>query len=288
MENLWIFYSLAWLIALWLGDFIKKIILKKWADKEVFLFICFIFYFLFLGLNLVLKWAYSIDWKLIKDALVMWVFDSAIPLWMLTTLKYLDISFALVTLRVISSIVILIIGIFVLWDTLSILNILWFIIWIIAIILLSGFQFNKKHNLHKKWITALIVTMIAIIGSHSYFKYIVEWTHIDTFMLVKFFVSFICVVIYMSIRKKFKNFSISQCKICFPYAAISWVLFSAHFLYFLPNIYLLWPLSLWYKILSYSLIVPIILSIILYKDPIDTKRIIAFVLTLISLALFII
>jgi uncharacterized membrane protein len=75
-------------------------------------------------------------------------------------------------------------------------------------------------------------------------------------------------------------------KLSLPYGAITSVLFVAHFLYFLPNIYLLGPLSLGYKILSYSLIVPILLSIIFLGEKVDRKKSIAFILTIISIALF--
>jgi len=92
----------------------------------------------------------------------------------------------------------------------------------------------------------------------------------------------------MFIRKKFKNFSYKQLKIVMPYALVSGIIFSAMFLFIYPKIYLLWPLSLWYKILSYSLIVPIILSMIIYKDKITKRKAIAFALTMISLALFIV
>ena len=42
--NLWILYSLGWLITLGLWDFFKKLMLSKWWNKEVFLLVCFIWY----------------------------------------------------------------------------------------------------------------------------------------------------------------------------------------------------------------------------------------------------
>ncbi|MCD5380450.1 hypothetical protein LR004_00850, partial [Candidatus Gracilibacteria bacterium] len=46
-------------------------------------------------------------------------------------------------------------------------------------------------------------------------------------------------------------------------------------------------LAIVYKILSYSLFIPIILSVIVYKEKIGIRQIIAFILTVISILLFI-
>jgi len=288
MENYWILYSLWGLLVLGLWDFIKKVIIQRWANKEVFLFVCFLFYLLFLWINFFINWNFNFTQNEIKSAIIIWLFDSMIPLWVLTAFKYLDISFALIFMRIISSVVILFIWMQILWDNLNIANIIWFIMWIIAIYLLSWFKLSEKHKISRKWIIALVITTIAIIWSHSYFKYVVSDINIDNFMILKFLVSFITITIYMLIRWKFSEFNKKQIKLVWPLALITWIIFTAQFLYFLPNIYLNWPLSLSYKILSYSLIVPIVLSIIFYKDKITKKKIIAFILTLISLGLFII
>lgn len=288
MENYWIFYSIWWLLVLWLWDFIKKVIIQKWANKEIFLFVCFLFYLLFLWINFLVNWNFNFSYTEIKSAIIIWTFDSMIPLWVLTAFKYLDISFALIFMRIISSIVILYIWMNILWDNLSLYNIAWFIMWIIAIYLLSWFSLKEKHKINKKWIIALIATTTAIIWSHSYFKYVVSDLNIDNFMIIKFLVSFLIITIYMIIRWKFVHFTKSQIKLVWPLALITWIIFTLQFLYFLPHIYLNWPLSLSYKILSYSLIVPIILSMIFYKDKITIKKVIAFILTLLSLGLFII
>lgn len=288
MENLWIFYSLAGLIVLWLGDFIKKVVLQRKWDKEVFLFMCFVFYIIILWWNYLINSNTEITAIDIKSALIIGSFDFLAPLWTLTALKYLDVSFSLVTIRLISSILILIIWMNLLWDSLSFYNLLGFLIWFMAIFSLSGFSFSKKISLHWKWLLAIFLCIIGIVGSHSYFKYVVADLDINNFMIIKFSITFSILIFYMFIRKKFKNFSYKQLKIVMPYALVSGIIFSAMFLFIYPKIYLLWPLSLWYKILSYSLIVPIILSMIIYKDKITKRKAIAFALTMISLALFIV
>jgi hypothetical protein len=44
MDQTWALYAIWALIVVWLGDFIKKLVLNKWGDKDVFLFTCFLMY----------------------------------------------------------------------------------------------------------------------------------------------------------------------------------------------------------------------------------------------------
>ncbi len=286
MESIWIFYSLAGIIALGVGDYIKKLVLSKWGDKEVFLFMCFTFYVPLFTLNALLFWSGGFDGSLLRSGLIIGVLDFGIPLGMLTALKYLNVSFTLVFIRIISSFVILYIGIFLLWDQLSSYNLVWFFLGALAIFLLSGFRIGQKITLHPKWIIGLLMTTVCIILSHSYLKYIVADVNIANLMFLKFSITFACIVLYMTLRKKFTNLNMQQARLVFPYVLITSVMFVLHFLYFLPGIYLAGPLSLGYKMLSYSLIVPILLSIIFLWEPVNKTRILAFGLTVVSIFLF--
>lgn len=288
MEKFWIFYSLAGILALGSGDYIKKLILSKGGDKEIFLLVCFILYVPLFAVNAYMfgKWWWGVE--LFRSGLIMGGLDFGMPLWMLTTLKYLNISFALVFIRIISSFAILYIGISLLWDKLSLYNFLWFFLGAFAIFLLSGFQMREKQKLHVKGLIGLFMTTVCIILSHSYLKYIVSDIDIPNLMFLKFSVTFACIVLYMILRKKFANFNKKQVKLVFPYAIVTTILFFLHFLYFLPWIYLSGPLSLGYKMLSYSLIVPILLSVIFLWEQVNRTRIIAFGLTIISIFLFLV
>lgn len=283
---MWWIYSLLGLVFLWLWDFIKKVMLKNWWDKEVFLFMCFVFYIITLWINFTFSSNTIINTHTIISAAIIWFFDFLWPIWMLTALKYLDTSTSVVSIRLTSSFFILYIWVSTLWDKLSIYNIIWFLLWVIAIILLSWFNFKEKHKVHKKWILAVIIAIIWVVWANSYFKYIVKWVDIDSYMLLKFSFSFMFIILYMILRKKFSNFNIIEIKKVSIYAFLSCIVFITYFLYFLPNIYILWPLSLSYKFLSYSVIVPIILSTIIYKEKINKEKIIAFLLTIISIFLF--
>lgn len=287
MQNLWIFYSLAGLLALWLWDYIKKLVLSRWWNKELFLLVCFLLYVPIFLINMLFQGTGNYDIWLIKSAVFLWLTDFCIPLGMLTTLKYLNVSFALVSVRLISSFIILFIGTQLFWDNLSISNIVWFLLWAISIFLLSWVSIKDIWAMHKKWFIALSITILWIIISNSYFKYIVSDINIHDFMALKFSVSFFAISMYIFLRKKYQNFTLHDFRNILPFAGITTIIFVVHFLYLLPNIYLLWPLSLSYKILSYSLLVPIILSVIFLGEKLDQKKTIALVLTIISITLFI-
>ena len=131
------------------------------------------------------------------------------------------------------------------------------------------------------------MALIWMVSAHSYFKYIVSDIDINTYMFFKFFFSFLFLIVYMFFRKKFDNFNKAEINKTLVYVLISCFLFVSYFLYILPQMYILWTLSLSYKMLSYSLFVPVILSLIIYKEKIDYKKIFAIILTIISISLFI-
>lgn len=288
MEYSWILFSLSGMIALGLGDFTKKLVLSKWADKEVFLLTCFMLYVPFFWGNMLLQGTGNFHSTLLFSGLIIGILNFCIPVGMMTSLKYLNVSFALVSIRIISSFLILLIGVSFLGDNLSIYNYFWFFLWIIAIFLLSGISLSNSYKMPKKWLIAMSGTMVAIVLSNSYFKYVLPDVHVADFMVVQFSVTGLCLILYMTLRKKFGNFRMQEIKGVLPYALITLVIFALHFLYFLPNIYLLGPLSLGYKMLSYSLAVPILLSILFLGEKVNALRVFAFVLTLISIFLFLV
>lgn len=289
MENLWIVYSLFGLLFLWLADFSKKVMLKNGGDKDVFLFTSFVLYILVLFTNFLFHYDINaINYAMMKPALIIGFFDIVTPIWMLAALKYLDTSFAFISTRLTSSFLILFVWVYIMWDYLSIFNLVWFLLWGIALFLLSWFSFKEKHNINLKWILGVFLALIWMISAHSYFKYIVNDVDIDIFVFFKFLFSFLFLIAYMLFRKKFKNFNKIEVRKIIYYSVISCFLFITYFLYILPQMYILGTLSLSYKILSYSLFIPVILSLIIYKEELNKKKIFAIVLTIISVSLFII
>jgi hypothetical protein len=95
-------------------------------------------------------------------------------------------------------------------------------------------------------------------------------------------------LLYLYVRKKYDRISLQKIIQVSKYSLVPVILFPIFLLYLLPNLYTYGPLSLGYKILSYSIMIPIILSVIFLWEPVDKTRIFAFGLTVISIFLFLI
>lgn len=288
MENSWILFALAGMTALGLGDYIKKVVLSRWIHKEVFLLSCFFIYIPVFWILHIFFGEGDFQRSELVWALIIGTCNFFIPLGMLTAFKYLNMSFALVSIRLISSFLILWVWLYILSDVLSFYNIIWFFLGAFAIFLLSWFHFGEKLELHPKWIIAMFACTVWIVVSNSYFKYILPSIDIYDYMPLQFSITGTLIAIYMICRKKLQYFTREEFKKWLPFALLTWMLFLAHFTYFLPNIYMLGTLSLSYKMLSYSLIVPILLSVIFLWEPVNRTRLAAFILTLVSIFLFLV
>lgn len=286
MDYIWYSYCLVWLIILGLWDYIKKLITLKKLDKDVFLSTCFILYIFFFLVNFLIVWDKDITQREVLISIPAGIFDFMIPMWILAALKYADSSLSFVSIRLITSFTLLAIWAWYFWDNLNAYNLFGFGLGVGAIFLLSWFQFWKKYEIHKKWFLWIIIAIIWITLGNSYFKYFVDNIDIPSFMFLKFTITWGLVFLYLTLRKRWWNYNMNTLKSILPYALVTTVLFLLQFGYVFPKIYSLWPLSISYKILSYSLAVPIILSIIFNKEELTRKKIIAFSLTVISLLFF--
>lgn len=288
MEHTWIFFALGGLLTSWLGAFVKKLTLAKGRDKDVFILTSFLLYVPFFTINMLIRWEHDFNSQILLGGFLIWILNFLIPLWSMTAFKYLNISFALVSMRLISSFLLLLVGIVFIGEQLSLYNYFGFVLGIIAIILFSGFKLSNKADIHWKGIVWVIMVIIATVGGHTGFKYILPEVNVHDYFFIQFSVAFLCILLYMTLRRQFKKVNIREIKGCFPFAATNLFLYALMFLYFIPNLYTFWPLSLGYKMLSYSLIVPIILSVIFLWEPINKTRIFAFGLTIVSIFLFLV
>lgn len=289
MNSFWLFFSILTLLSVWVCDFIKKVVVSKWWDKDVFLFLSFTFFIIAFWINYLFQGVGVFSQRTMQAAFIIGSFNAMVVIWVLTSFKYLNISFALVTLRIVTSFLVLFIGVFLLWDTLSLYNIIWFLIWVISIFLLSGFHFwDIKNTMPIKWLIALCMTIVWVTVSNSYYKYVVEGLPIHDYNALQFTVGGLWVLVYLILRWKTSLINVVEIKKVWWYAFTNVSIFVVVALYFLPNMYLSWPLSLSYKMMSYSLIVPILLSIIFLWEPVDKTRIFAFGLTIISIFLFLV
>jgi uncharacterized membrane protein len=67
---------------------------------------------------------------------------------------------------------------------------------------------------------------------------------------------------------------------------LCWTIFPLWMFFNLNAVYQWWDVVIVYKIISYSLFIPIILSVIFYNEKITVKKLLAFILTIASIGLF--
>ena len=263
-------------------------VLVRWYSADTYLLTTSIFF-------VILFWIYAFIYgdNVFSFSLFMqwWVYgltNFLTPLWMITAYKYTSVSFALVSIRLLASFFLLLIGMFFIGDSISIYNIIGFVFGMLAIFLLSGWKKGDTNNIHIKWYIAIWLAIISIVFGHSFLKYNVTDVNIPNFMAIQTTSGLIFLPIYLALRNKIKNIHISEMVSVSKYSLVPVILFPIFLLYLLPNLYTYWPLSLWYKILSYSIMIPILLSVIFLWEPVNRTRIIAFWLTIVSIFLFLV
>lgn len=205
----------------------------------------------------------------------------------LLSLKYVSSSTYFINYRVLSSLWLLLVGIVVFSETITLQEILGVFLWFIVFYLLiekKDAQETKK-NLQKGFFY-LFIGSLCITALQSLNKwFIVSWW--DVFALITYGG---CFGMLFTFLLKWKE-TISQV-LAIHSVKYGVFLLSSGVIFTIATItnnlaYISWDLAVVYKIISYSLFIPIILSIIIYKEHVSLKKLIAFILTLVSILLFI-
>jgi len=228
-----------------------------------------------------------IGWDVLNFSGIVWsilfgIEMSLYSLVMLQALKYLPTSTYFVNVRLLSSFTLLFIGIVFFKDIISISEWIGFVLGVIAIVLL--FEKDKKSNKnYKKGVLLLLVGAGLLIFGHTVVKVLSSQVSIiPTVLFISFFSAFLfsSIIGYKTIARNKKDLP--------GVIGINLIQAVLFFLYFLLlfRIYNIGDLGISYKIQSYSPFIPIILSAIVYKEKISTKKKIALILVAISLWFF--
>lgn len=181
-------------------------------------------------------------------------------------------------------IIITLISIFFFKEILTTKEIIWIIIWISVPLLLITNSEKKRQNHLFLWVTFIILTAILTAFSSSLLKEaMVKWFDPASLIFISSIFGFIFSLISLKIFKKEKKKY--NKKWIWKVAIISWLLHLASFATF--TLSLTWNLAVVFTISSFSILIPIILSIIVYKDHFNIKKWIVIILSIISIILFI-
>jgi len=278
----WFIITLLTTISVGIVAFINKIFAERKYDER---FSAMVLYGIVFFFSLIYLSFFHVERLEFSDILLSAIWGVQIcsySLIMMVALKYLPTSTYFISVRLLSSVILLVIGIIFFGDIISRSEIIGLVFGFPAMMLL--FEKEQKENLnYKKGIFVLILGVLSLALGHSIAKIFSSKIElIPTVLAFTFFISFFSAVLigYKTTRPNRKYF-----KLIF---IINFWQASLFFFYFIMifRVYGMGNLGISYKIQSYSPFIPIILSSIIYKEKITKKKMVALVLTIFSLWFF--
>jgi drug/metabolite transporter (DMT)-like permease len=270
---LWFIYVFLAFIFRWFYSFLNKVLSEKNLDYNSIFIISF-FIELKDILNIKLFILGTLSW-------IIMYFNSIIPI---KILKNLSSSTMFINTRIFGTIIVFILSFFIFKETLSTNQLIWIVLGIIIFVLLYDNKDKPKLNSdYKKWIFFLFLYIILMATGFIINKLTSE---ISVFWAL-FYFSVIPLIIFLFKSVLTKKFIINDFKN--KEKIKYWLLFGSlniSMIYFLFSALPLFNTTVIYKIYSFEIFIPIILSVFIYKEKITTKKLIAFILTFISIWFF--
>lgn len=287
--ELWILYSiLAWL-TMWVVGYFQKIQAEeKFVNTDAFIFYNFFFSFVYSIFWLTFFWNGIIFWweNVVYGFLIVLSYHFILK-FRIKSLKYVNTSTYFINYRIFSSILLVILWQLLFWETITINEYLWIILWfVIFYLLLEKKEKWEKESDFRKWIIFIFYCVILVSFLQILAKdFMISW--FDPYSLLFFqWIFWILVSCIVNIKKWHKRmvYIRNSKSLLFLWANGLFLYASAIF----NNFALIeWDVAIVYKIMSYSIFIPIILSIIFYWEKLTPKKFFAFILTIISIALFV-
>ena len=169
-------------------------------------------------------------------------------------------------------------------EILSIKEIIWIILWIIVpLLLITNSEKKRQKNLYV-WVMLVLITAILTAFSSSMLKEarVQEYSIVLLLLFSSIFWLLFSIISYKYLKKKKMKFNKKWIK---KFSIISGFLHLLSFVTF--TLALKWNLAIVFTIWSFSILIPIVLSIIFYKDHFNLKKWLVIILSIISIILFI-
>jgi drug/metabolite transporter (DMT)-like permease len=271
-------YALATTVCAWFFTFSSKISIEQNHNPALVTFYSMIVA-LFCGIILlIISWEEL--WNIWLTAL-LWLINGSLylvtTLTRLKSLKYIDTSIYFPIYKALGPLLLISVTVWFFSETLTYKEIIWVMLWISVPLILVSKNWKSKNII--KWLKYLIIWLItAIIASISAKISSIYSLNIYLFTIFALFWWSSCSLIAHKMDKKSKSdYSIMHIKkIWIITGILNFMTF-----YFFMKAFTLWN-NIWivYTIQSLYIIIPIILSIIIYKEHFDIKKFIAIVLTI--------
>jgi drug/metabolite transporter (DMT)-like permease len=201
-------------------------------------------------------------------------------------LKNLSPSIFFVNLRIFTSIFILFISNILFNETLTKNQEIGFIIGILIFFLLFDKKDKPRKNSNLKLgLVILFISILIFSYTNPLGKLVILKIEIYTFLIIYSFFSFILSLLLFFKSSKNKIFKFKENSQIIKYSILMGLPFYFSYVFLLKTFTLI-PLIIAYKIFSFEIFIPIILSFIFYKEKITYRKIIALILTGVSFWFF--
>lgn len=287
--EVWIIYAILSAIFAWIYNFLIRTIAHKNYDTSLVTIYSYKIWFIISWLIILLN--PSILEISIKKLILILLFSLWNIIFFLSSLisrvesmKNIDSVIFFPLYKTFWPIIITILSLFVYNETLTTKESIWIIIGITIPLLLITKSETKIQKSLTKWIILMFVTVILTAISTQFWKLVVI-NNIDIILYLFFSAAFWVILSYITHKnwkKKNKKFYERKIK---RFSLLAWIMRFFSFYFF--ALALVWNLAIMFTINSFSILIPIILSVIFYKEHFNFRKFVVIILSIISIILFI-
>lgn len=287
----WLIYAIISIFFAGIYSFLVKVASQRHYNPSLITGLWYVYWALFSGIYLFFT---DINWNnlelllLISSVQVIFYFFSTIT--RMESMKNIDSVLFFPIFKTVSPILVTVSGLIIFQESLNLKEIIWILVWItVPLLLISTHEKKRQINL-KRWLVFLMYSSLLVLVSTLMIKQASE-LQLDLPLFV--FVSSIAWALtswlsYKWFEKRHKKRGIDRqynTKNIYWFAAILWFFNVVSFYTFTKA--LEGNLAIAFTINSFSILIPIILSIIFYKDHFNFKKWCVITLSIISIILFI-
>lgn len=290
----WLIFAIVSIFTAWFYNFCFKIIVKRDYDTSYVSIVSYTISSIIAGIvYLYINW-FSFSWNF-NSALLLCIF----ALWdtlfyFLSTLsrvqalKSIDTIIFFPVYKTFFPVIITAISFFIFKESLYLKDFLWILLWVLVPLLLITKEENRIQKNLKMWLLFILLTSV-LSSISTLFPKIVNINEYDIDLFI-FLVLLSWVLVSFTSYKFFSKKNMQTKKIyskewLYSFWILLWVL---QFLFFYTIIHALkWNLAIVMTINSFSILIPIILSVIIYKEKMTYKKALVIALSILSVILFI-
>lgn len=282
--EIWIIYWLIGAIFVGIVNFYWKIIAtKKLNRNRIFTYSMFSMTLVSI-LFLIFNYNYThVAFLIIIISIIRVMAGLEKQIFTVESLKYIESSLFFPIHKITHIFLAFLVWIFFFQEYLSLTELSAILLWVVVVLLLSDKKSRNKQIDYKKWFLFLIISNLFLLVASSINKYI---AYINFDIWTYMFITSLSGALYLCLTKKDVFDTVDKAtKIKEMQMWFSRWLFS--YIWFFLVVYALqdWPFVLVQVLVVLSIFIPIILSVIIFKEKLNFKKILAFILLIVVIYL---